>query len=168
MLACATAGALALGGTGALFGAERHPMPLRVPADKLAEAQALTSPLPDSSEIVEKGKALYEGKGGCTNCHGKGGRGDGPVARELNPSPRNFHHRGFWRHRTEGEIFWVIKHGSPGTAMIGFGSRLSDEEAWTVVRYLRTFAGGRGSRGGMDRRGPRGGGECCAQQERAP
>mgnify|MGYP001613765915 CR=1 FL=1 len=55
MLACATAVALALGGTGALFGAERHPMPLRVPADKLAEAQALTNPLPGSPDVLEKG-----------------------------------------------------------------------------------------------------------------
>lgn len=161
---CALAGVLAFGGAHALFGAERHPMPPRVPAEKLAEARALTSPLPDSPELIEKGKALYEGKGGCVNCHGKEGRGDGPVARELDPSPRNFHHHGFWRHRTDGEIFWVIKNGSPGTAMIGFGSQLTDEEIWTVIEYLRSFADGRGPHG-MGRRGPRGGGtppeECC-------
>ena len=43
--------------------AERHMMQPRVPADKLAEARALASPLPNSAEIVEKGKALYYGKG---------------------------------------------------------------------------------------------------------
>ena len=43
--------------------AERHMMQPRVPADKLAEARALTSPLPNSPEIVEQGKALYNGKG---------------------------------------------------------------------------------------------------------
>jgi mono/diheme cytochrome c family protein len=45
----------------------------RVPADKLAEARALTNPLPDSQEIIEKGKALYHGKGTCFNCHGQNG-----------------------------------------------------------------------------------------------
>lgn len=151
-----------------LTAAERHMMPPRVPADKLEEARALKSPLPDSPDLIEKGKALYEGKGGCVNCHGKEGRGDGPVASQLDPSPRNFHHHGFWRHRTEGEIFWVIKHGSPGTSMIGLGSQLTDEEIWTVIRYLRTFAGGHGPRS-EGRRGPKGGkGECCADQERAP
>ena len=163
MLACATAGALALGGTGALFGAERHPMPPRVPADKLAEARALTSPLLSSPEVVEKGKALYEGKGGCVNCHGKEGRGDGPAAATLNPSPRNFHHRGFWRHRTDGEIFWVIKHGSPGTAMIGFADQLADEDIWAVMRYLRSFSGGRGPRAEGMR-----GGACCKENGGAP
>jgi len=154
--------------------AERHMMQPRVPADKLAEARALTSPLPDSPEIVAQGKVLYNGKGTCFNCHGKDGGGNGPVAAQLDPSPRNFHHRQFWRERTEGEIFWVIKNGSPGTSMIGFGDVLSDEEIWAIARYVRSFAGehesgmmghgkgmgsmmGRhGGMGGMGHRGPRG------------
>jgi len=144
---------------GPVAAAERHMMQPRVPADKLAEARALKSPLPSSPEIVEKGKAIYDGKGTCFNCHGTDGGGNGPAAAKLNPAPRNFRHHGFWRHRTEGEIFWVIKHGSPGTAMIGFGPVLSDEEIWSVIQYERTFAGGhgpgmRGHRGGM---GPRSG-----------
>ena len=121
--------------------AERHMMQSLVPADKLAEARALTSPLPKSPEIVEKGKALYDGKGACFNCHGKGGDGNGPLAAQLNPSPRNFRHHGFWRHRTEGEVFWVIKHGSSGTAMVGFGGQLTDEEIWTLIQYIRNFGG---------------------------
>ena len=155
--------------------AERPMMQPRVPADKLAEARALTSPLPDSPEIIEKGKALYNGRGTCFNCHGKEGMGDGPAAVSLDPSPRNFHHHGFWRHRTEGEIFWVIKHGSPGTAMIGFGDQLTDEEIWSIIQYERSFAGEHGhgmmghgqgmgpmmgpggGTGGMEHRGPGGG-----------
>jgi len=127
--------------------AERHMMQPLVPADKLAEARALKNPLPDSPEIVEKGKALFEGKGTCFNCHGIHGDGNGPAAAQLNPSPRNFQHHGFWRHRTEGEIFWVIKHGSPGTAMVGFGQVLSDDEIWSVLQYERTFAGMHGRQG---------------------
>lgn len=143
------------------YAAESHMMAPRVPADRIQQARALTSPLPESPEIIEKGKALYEGKGSCVTCHGTTGRGDGPGAAGLDPSPRNFHHHGFWRHRTEGEIFWVIKHGSPGTGMIGFGSMLSDEEMWAIMQYERSFAGGHGrgghmGRGGMGRMGPRG------------
>lgn len=66
--------------------------------------------------------------------------GNGSVAAGLDPAPRNFHHHGFWRHRTEGEIFCVIKHGSPRTSMIGFGNQLSDEEIWSLIRYERSFA----------------------------
>jgi len=132
-----------------LSAAERHMMQPRVPADKLAEARALTSPLIQSPEIIEKGKALYHGKGTCFNCHGKGGGGDGPASVGLDPSPRNFQHHGFWRHRTEGEIFWVIKHGSPGTSMIGFGDQLSNEEIWSIIQYEQSFAAGHGARHGM-------------------
>lgn len=134
--------------------AERHMMQPRVPADKLAEARALRSPLPNSPEIIEQGKALYHGKGTCFTCHGADGDGKGPAGTKLNPAPRNFQHHGFWRHRTEGELFWVIKHGSSGTGMVGFGQVLSDEEIWALIQFERTFSekhgpGMRRHRGGM-------------------
>jgi mono/diheme cytochrome c family protein len=135
---------------------ERHMRQPRVPADKLAEARTLTNPLPGSPEILEKGKVLYNGKGTCFNCHGTDGGGNGPGAAQQHPSPRNFRHHGFWRHRTEGEIFWVIKNGVPGTSMIGFGNVLSDEEIWSLVRYVHSFASerGRGMMGHRRRMGP--------------
>ena len=140
-----------------LSAAERQIRQSRVPADKLEEARALTSPFPDSPEVAAQGKEIYEGKGTCFNCHGMTGRGDGPGGSALNPSPRNFRHRGMWHHRTDGEIFWVIKNGIQGTGMIPFGGLLSDHEIWMVMQYERSFAGGHG-RGGMGRhrgRGPR-------------
>lgn len=156
--------------------AERHMMQQLVPADKLAEARALTSPLPKSPENVSQGKALYDGKGACFNCHGKEGDGNGPLAAQLKPSPRNFQHHGFWRHRTEGEIFWVIKYGSAGSSMVGFGEQLTDGEIWALIQYIRNFGGehgpgmmGRGegmgpmmgSGGGMGHGGRRGGMDGC-------
>lgn len=162
--------------------AERPMMQPLVPADNLADARALTSPLPSSPEIVEQGKTLYYGKGACFNCHGKDGDGNGPLAAQLNPSPRNFQHLGFWRHRNEGEIFWVIKNGSVGTSMVGFGGQLTDEEIWSILRYERSFAGERGpgmmehgegmgpmmgpgdGMGGMEQGGPRGGMGGCESE----
>jgi len=158
---------------------DRPMMAPRVPADQIEQARALTSPLPESADTVEKGKALYEGKGTCVTCHGATGRGDGPGSAGLDPFPRNFHHHGFWRHRTEGEIFWVIKHGSPGTGMIGFGSMLSDDDMWAIIQYERSFSGGHGrgrhmDENGMGRMGPRGPergmrpaeGACCDAESR--
>ena len=119
--------------------AERHMMQSVVPADKLAEARALKNPLTTTPEVIENGKSVYNGKGGCVTCHGIDGDGKGPAAASMNPSPRNFQHHGFWRHRTEGEVFWAIKYGSPGTAMIAFGSILSDKEIWALIQYARAF-----------------------------
>jgi mono/diheme cytochrome c family protein len=161
---------IALAGVIPLGAAERNIMLPRVPADQLSAARALSNPMPSSSEVAAKGKALYEGKGTCANCHGPNGRGDGVAAVNLDPSPRNFHHHGFWRHRTEGEVFWVIKHGSLGTGMLPFGGVLTDEEIWTVIQYERSFSGGHGPMGGMGPRGPMDGmgsgmgsreGRCC-------
>src|SRR4026208_1286540 len=87
--------------------AERHMMQPRVPDEKLAEARAITSPLPSSPEIVERGKALYNGKGTCFNCHGKDGGGDGPLAAQINPSPRNLQHYGFWCQPSDGAHSWA-------------------------------------------------------------
>lgn len=154
---CLSSLAYSLGGSTVAWAAERHMMMPRVPADQLEAARALQSPLPESDDIVKKGKTLYEGKALCANCHGPQGRGDGPGAAALDPSPRNFHHHGFWRHRTEGEIFWVIKNGSPGTGMPPFGAMLSDEEIWSLIQYERSFSGGPGHDMGPGRgRGPRG------------
>ena len=124
--------------------AERHMMQQLVPADKLAEARVLTSPLPKSPETVAQGKGIYNGKGACFNCHGKDGDGNGPLAAQLSPSPRNFQNHGFWRHRTEGEIFWVIKNGSAGSSMVGFGGQLTDGEIWALIQYIRNFGGEHG------------------------
>jgi len=162
---------------------ERHIMAPRVPADKIQEARALKSPVPESTQAVAKGKEIYEGKGSCFNCHGSTGRGDGPGGLSLDPSPRNFWHHGMWRHRSEGEIFWVIKYGSSGTGMIPFGGLLSDEEIWTVIQYERSFGkghgpmGSRGQGGGRGKKGikgpmkHRGGGhheECCPKSQSFP
>ncbi len=149
-------------GLSTVWAAGHDVMRSRVPADKMAEAQALRSPLPDSPQTIEKGKALYAGKGTCINCHGAEGDGNGPLAAQLNPAPRNFQHHGFWRHRTEGEIFWVIKHGSPGSSMIGFADQLTDEEIWAIIHYERTFRRHHGMRG----RGPMGHGGMRGSQER--
>jgi hypothetical protein len=44
--------------------------------------------------------------------------------------------------RTDGELLWVLKHGSPGTAMAPFvPSVLTEKEAWQIVYYLRSLAG---------------------------
>jgi len=104
----------------------------------------------------------------CMNCHSTKGDGAGPLGGGLIPPPRNFTCGTTMKDIPDGQLFWIIKHGSPGTAMVGFSGQLTDEEIWTVIHYLRTFAGSHGPRGGMGHRGPRGGDGCCAQPERTP
>ncbi|HET6370068.1 MAG TPA: cytochrome c [Nitrospiria bacterium] len=123
------------------FGAERDLTIPRVPPEHLAEAKALKNPFKPTPQNLLKGKDIFEGKGTCFTCHGKEGRGDGLAAAGLDPSPRNFTNPAFHPLRTDGELFWVIKHGSPGTAMMPMvGSVIDEEEAWLVLLYERSLS----------------------------
>ena len=103
----------------------------------------MKNPVAATPENVAKGKALFEGKGTCFNCHGKEGKGDGPAGAILNPSPRNFTNCDFHKKRKDGELFWVIKNGSPGTGMVSLiPAAITEEEAWAVINYERSFCKG--------------------------
>jgi mono/diheme cytochrome c family protein len=94
--------------------------------------------------MIVKGKALYEGKAFCKVCHGPDGKGLGADIdpRTLKgPLPRNFTDKKWQAARTDGELFWILKNGSKGTAMASFIPLiLTEEEAWQVLRYVRSFA----------------------------
>ena len=123
--------------------AEKDPLKPRVPADQMADAKALKNPVPATPENIAKGKALFEGKGTCFNCHGKEGKGDGPAGAILDPSPRDFTNCKFHKKRKDGELFWVIKNGSPGTGMVSLTpAAITEEEAWTIINYERSFCKG--------------------------
>ena len=124
----------------AVVAEEREPLKPRVPPDQIAEAKALKNPIANTPENVSKGKALFEGKGTCFNCHGKEGKGDGPAAQILNPTPRDFTNCKFHKKRKDGELFWVIKNGSAGTGMVPLiPAAINEEEAWTIINYERSF-----------------------------
>jgi len=124
---------------------ERDPLKPRVPNEHRAVAKKLKSPFYEHSKkappnIVAEGKKIFEGKGTCFNCHGKSGKGDGPAGKVLNPGPRNFTNCKFHKKRKDGELFWIIKNGSPGTGMVPLiPSAISEEEAWKVIAYERSF-----------------------------
>jgi hypothetical protein len=122
---------------------ERDPLKPRVPADQMSDARANKNPVDATPENIAKGKALFEGKGTCFNCHGKNGDGLGEAGKILNPSPRNFTNCKFHKKRKDGELFWVIKNGSAGTGMVPLiPAAITEQEAWTIINYERTFCKG--------------------------
>ena len=38
----------------------------------------------------------------------------------------------------DGQLFWIIRHGSPDTAMPAY-KKLSDRSIWRIILYLRTL-----------------------------
>jgi len=106
-----------------------------------SEAKAMKNPIERTPEVISQGAKLFLGKASCYLCHGVSGRGDGESGALLNPAPRDFTNARFQNLRTDGELFWVIVHGSPGTGMFSYAPRfLSEEEAWMVIHYLRTLS----------------------------
>ena len=112
----------------------------RVPAEELPAAQALANPLAPTPEQLEKGKAIFYSKGFCAACHGRDGKGLGEGLDLKGPLPRDFTDREWQAARSDGELFWILKHGSKGTAMAPFIPLvLTEEEAWQVLLYVRSF-----------------------------
>lgn len=127
---------------GVACGGERVVMRSRVPADQLSAIRKLQNPLPPTSDNLNKGKAIYAGKGRCILCHGPTGDGQGiaGIMPDTQPSPRNFQNPEWQKARTDGELKWIITFGVPGSGMQGHGDNFKgDEEIWQVVHYIRSF-----------------------------
>ncbi len=124
-------------------GKENEPCLARVPAEEMAKAKAEKNAYIGNAAAVAEGKAIFEGKDTCFTCHGLGGHGDGDAGKVLDPSPRNFGNAKFHACKSDGEMLYVIRNGSPGTAMIPAVSTgiLTEDEAKKVQAYERTFSG---------------------------
>ncbi len=126
-----------------VFGADDAVLKPRVPFDQIEEARTWRNPIPATEESVEKGERLFHGKAFCVTCHGKDGKGFGGDIEPgtlKGPLPRNFTDKEWQSARTDGELFWILRNGSKGTAMASFVPLiLTEEEAWQVLRYVRSF-----------------------------
>jgi len=93
--------------------------------------------VPYQALSIANGSHLYQAH--CAVCHGVAGYGDGPAAPTLNPRPANLTAKHTTDH-TVGDIFWWLAYGMKGSAMPGFHDRLSEEERWDLINFLRTLA----------------------------
>lgn len=133
-------GVLAGVAVGAGLAADVEVLRPRVPVDQLEEARGWTNPLPATDEQIDKGKALYHGKAFCVTCHGRDGRGLSGVEGLRGKLPRDFTDKVWQAARSDGELLWILRHGSPGTDMASFIPLiLTEEEAWQVLLYVRSF-----------------------------
>jgi mono/diheme cytochrome c family protein len=96
------------------------------------------NPLADDAPTRASGQLLYQSN--CAACHGAQGNGDGPNAFGLRPRPADFTQHMLPGKHTDGQIYVWIRDGYPESAMPAWGQRLSDQQIWQLVTYLRTFA----------------------------
>lgn len=100
------------------------------------------NPLPSSTGSLRAGKELFlttAQPAACVMCHGEQGDGKGLMGAALVPAPRNFTCGAMMKDIPDGQLFWIIKNGSPGTGMMSFAS-LPEEQVWQLVHYIRSLS----------------------------
>ena len=105
------------------------------------DADKTKNPIPTSEESVAKGKELYleRTKGNCIFCHGETGSGNEANLPRLRRKPADLSNKERMSAMTDGEVFWKITKGITGI-MPAMEKRLTEEERWHVVNYIRTLA----------------------------
>jgi mono/diheme cytochrome c family protein len=101
-----------------------------------------TNPLPSTADSVNAGRALFQQSAqpvACAMCHGNKGDGQGFMGAALVPPPRNFTCGEMMKDIPDGQLFWIIKNGSPGTGMMSFAG-LPDDQVWQLIHYIRSLS----------------------------
>jgi mono/diheme cytochrome c family protein len=100
-------------------------------------------PLPVTESNLLRGKEVFLER--CVGCHGLKGDGKGPGARFLSPPPADFTDKDdacCGGDTGPGDFYYRILRGWPGTAMENFGDRLSVDDIWRVVLFVKTIPNG--------------------------
>lgn len=116
-----------------------------------AESASQTTP-GNMPQEAEQGRAIFNGKGLCSTCHGVDGyRGHLPIQlsqnvrdniARLNPAPADLRQATTLTLTTDKQRFDVIRHGHLRTAMYPLSKEaLSDEEILALLPYLASIRG---------------------------
>jgi cytochrome c oxidase cbb3-type subunit III len=101
-------------------------IPLRGQATAPPSRENVKNPFAGDLRAITQGQVLFRQE--CVFCHGVGARG-GVRGPDLTT--------GSWTHGgSDAELSRTIRSGVPGTAMPA--NRLTDDETWEIVAYLRT------------------------------
>lgn len=84
-----------------------------------------------------RGGAIYQKH--CLGCHGPNGEGNGPDASSLIVPPVNFQSRES-RSKSDEELRSAIIWGFAFSPMHGWWDKLTREEIWSVIHYIRKMA----------------------------
>ena len=85
---------------------------------------------PRQAPDLRAAATLYEAQ--CASCHGATGRGDGPLAKGMDPPPRNFHDEGRMNARSTYGLYNTISLGVANTPMRAF-AEMSEADRWGLA-----------------------------------
>jgi copper transport protein len=103
----------------------------------------IRDPVPPDDQSLAIGKDVYTTY--CETCHGETGRGDGPSGLRLVPRPADLRIHTAPGVHTDGELYYWVAYGFPGSAMPAWKENgLTDEQIWSVINYARAQFGNNG------------------------
>ncbi|RYY62322.1 MAG: c-type cytochrome, partial [Comamonadaceae bacterium] len=85
---------------------------------------------PRATPDLARAATLFQAQ--CAACHGAQGRGDGPLAKGMDPVPSNFHDDARMDQRSIYGLYNTISLGVNGTPMRGFGE-LGEADRWALA-----------------------------------
>ncbi|MEE9594406.1 MAG: cytochrome c [Candidatus Hydrothermarchaeales archaeon] len=88
------------------------------------------------------GESIYASQ--CALCHGEDGDGKGPAAKGLEPAVADFSNEAWMQRERDVHFFYSIMKGVEQSDMPAFEDRLSEEDVWDVIAYIREFTGEEG------------------------
>ena len=105
-----------------------------------AEYADATNPMPDDSDSLTRGAAIYATN--CASCHGDGGMGDGAAGAALDPAPAAVAHTS--QMMSDAYLFWRVSEGGvPFQSAMPIWKETLDEQArWDVINYIRALGAG--------------------------
>ena len=106
---------------------------------------AIGEPPKATPERLARGKKLYA-QAKCFQCHGDGGKGDGPSANELRDDlkfpirPADFTRGQFKGGGDVRDIYRAMTTGLDGTPMPSFADSMTDDERWVISYHVLSFS----------------------------
>jgi cytochrome c oxidase cbb3-type subunit 3 len=80
----------------------------------------------------------------CWTCHGKSGKGDGPIAAAYKPPPRDLTDQSYVASLSDYDLYHVISQGGAmmgrSAAMPAWGQVLTPQDMWDLVAYIRQLS----------------------------
>jgi cytochrome c oxidase cbb3-type subunit 2 len=116
------------------FANEKPGVPIQIPAESEVTLAS-----------IKRGAEVY-GKLDCARCHGAKGHGDGPDASKLVNNknqplpPYDFTvTERFKCGVTNRELYRTLMTGMDGSSMLSYADKLTPDQAWDLIHYLRTL-----------------------------
>jgi len=114
---------------------ENRFIPAVLRASVARRAEETGGPVAATDENLIAGREIYGEM--CARCHGLPGKGPSVLGASFYPpAPQFAVQRSEY---SDGQLFWIVKHGIRNTGMPAWGRLLSDEDIWQVVAALRNI-----------------------------